>query len=151
MPAASVGEPDQWCPSARPDQPGAVVFGVRTGASGSARIGYLSEPVPVTDELLALAEPVSPLEVFRFGAPCAKSGCAHFANESCSLISRIVERVPVAVSIAPPCVLRPKCRWWHQEGVAACRRCPLVVTSESGSQPELAGAAMPVVPDRLLD
>ena len=28
----------------------------------------------------------------------------------------------------PACQLRPDCRWWKQEGKAACMRCPLVMT-----------------------
>jgi len=134
-----------WCPSARPQQQGAVVFGVRTASDSAARIGYLSQAVPVTPKVLELAEPVSPLEVFRFAAPCAESGCVHYADDKCGLASRIVEQAPVAVSIAPACPIRSKCRWWAQEGVNACRRCPQVVTRESGSNESIAGAAMPLV------
>lgn len=134
---------DRWCPSARPEQPGAIAFGVRVGEEAGARIGYLSELVPVDDELLALAEPATPLEVFRFGAPCAQRGCAHFRSGKCTLVERIVESVPIAVSIAPACSLRSRCKWWDQEGVAACLRCPAVVTSESGAKAELAAAAEP--------
>jgi hypothetical protein len=134
-----------WCPSARPEQAGAVVFGVRTDANSAVRIGYLSEEVPVTDSVLDLAQSVSPLEVFRFAAPCAETGCAHFADNRCGLASRIVARVPVVASIAPACAVRSKCRWWAQEGVAACQRCPQVVTSESGLNKNVAEAALPVV------
>ncbi|MCA2699690.1 MAG: nitrogen fixation protein, partial [Microcystis sp. M179S2] len=28
----------------------------------------------------------------------------------------------------PPCRIRQNCRWWLQEGKAACLRCPQVVT-----------------------
>jgi hypothetical protein len=140
---AGTPEAAPWCPSARPEQAGALVFGVRTAEEAGVRIGYLSEVVPVTPALLDLAEPVSPLEVFRFAAPCAESDCAHFADHECGLVSRIVARVPVVVSIAPACAVRSKCRWWAQEGVAACRRCPQIVTSESGLNREVAVAAVP--------
>jgi hypothetical protein len=133
------------CPSARPEQPGAVVFGVRTAAESAVRIGYLSETVPVTDSVLDLAEPASPLEVFRFAAPCVETGCAHFAEHKCGLVSRIVERVPVAVSLAPTCPVRSKCRWWAQEGLSACRRCPQVVTREPGRNTQVAAAAVPPI------
>jgi len=142
---AGPSEATPWCPSARPEQAGALIFGVRTAGEAGARIGYLSEVVPVTPAVLDLAEPVSPLEVFRFAAPCAESGCAHFAERKCGLVSRIVERVPVVVSIAPPCAVRSKCRWWAQEGVAACRRCPQIFTSESGLNKAVAEAAVPSV------
>ena len=142
-----VGSPEatSWCPSARPEQTGALIFGVRTAEEAGVRIGYMSEAVPVTPSVLDLTEPASPLEVFRFAAPCAETGCAHFADRKCGLVSRIVERVPVVVSIAPPCAVRSKCRWWAQEGVAACRRCPQIVTSESGRNRDVAEAAVPSV------
>lgn len=138
--------PELWCPSARPEQPDAVVFGVRTAAESANRIGYLSATVPVDPEVLRLAEPADPLDVFRFAAPCATTGCVHYADHQCSLVSRIVDRAPVAVSIAPPCAVRSRCRWFAQEGTAACRRCPQVVTSESGANVDVARAATPVVP-----
>lgn len=123
----------------------AVVFGVRTEAEAAVRIGYLSEAVPATSDVLDLAHPASPLEVFRIAAPCAEAGCAHFADHRCSLVTRIVEQVPVAVSIAPACAVRSMCRWWAQEGTAACRRCPQVVTSESGANQRVSAAAQPPV------
>lgn len=137
----SVTRDGKWCPGARPEQLDAVIFGVRTGAADGARIGYLDALVPMSDALLELAQPVDPLEVFRVGAPCAEGGCAHFRDRQCGLASRIVEQVPVVVSIAPACALRSKCRWWAQEGTPACMRCPVVVTSESGRQREVAQAA----------
>jgi hypothetical protein len=138
-----------YCPSARPGTEGSVVFGVRTAADG-VRVGYLDQAVPVTDDVLAMASPADPLEVFRFGAPCQEGACAHFAEGRCSLVTRIVERVPVAVELAPVCALRSKCRWWQQEGIAACRRCPVILTRESGDNAEVAAAAVPeVLPPRV--
>lgn len=138
-----VGEPTgqtPWCPSARPERPGAVVFGVRTSATDDVRIGYLDHAVPASGELLGLAGPVDPLEVFRFGAPCVESGCAHFAEGRCGLATRISNELPV-VSVAPACALRSHCRWWAQEGSAACQRCPAVVTRESGRNATIADVA----------
>ena len=140
----SSAEADLLCPSAKPDLQGAVVFGVRTAVDSGNRIGYLSATVPVDDRLLQLAEPVGPLDVFRFAAPCATTGCVHYDDDRCSLVERIVERAPVVVAIAPACAVRSGCRWFAQEGTAACRRCPQVVTSESGANSEVARAAIPV-------
>jgi len=93
-------------------------------------VAYLPTPHPVTDELLQLAKPVRPGEVFRIAAPCACSGCGHFAPESstCRLAAKIVQWLPSVVDKLPPCPIRPECRWWRQEGKAACVRCPQVVT-----------------------
>jgi hypothetical protein len=117
-----------FCPSAQPDMEGSVVFGVIGGTVEEPRVGYLEQPLPVTEETLALADPVKPTEVFRFAAPCAGSACQHFDGSRCRLAQRTVQMLPAVVSRLPACRIRPKCRWWQQEGPAACFRCPLVVT-----------------------
>ena len=61
-------------PSARAAQPhmeGSTVLGVVGGTPEQPRLAYLAEPRPVTEDLLALAAPVLPTAIFRFGAPCA--------------------------------------------------------------------------------
>ena len=107
---------------------GSVVLGVVTGTAEVPRVGYLTQPQPVTDELLALADPVKPTEVFRFAAPCAGRGCKHFDGSDCRLVARTVQLLPNVVDVLPPCRIRPSCRWWQQEGKEACMRCPQVVT-----------------------
>jgi hypothetical protein len=116
------------CPSAQPEMESSVVFGVVGGSVEEPRLAYLKEPQPVTDEILGLSGPVKPTEVFRFAAPCAGSGCKHFDGSDCTLAQRTVTMLPAAVNKIPPCRIRPRCRWWRQEGVAACMRCPVVVT-----------------------
>ena len=116
------------CPSAPPEMADSVVFGVVGGTYEQPRVAYLKVPQPVTEEVLALARPIAPGEVFRFAAPCATSACRHFHGGRCSLATRVVELLPVAVEGLPPCRIRPSCRWFRQEGIAACFRCPQVVT-----------------------
>jgi len=122
--------PQTLCPSAQPDWQGAKVFGVVGGTPDAPETSYLATTQPVTDELLKLAEPVSPDEVFRIAAPCACSGCGHFDDEqsSCRLAQKIVRWVPMVSESLPVCSIRAECRWWQQEGRAACLRCPQVVT-----------------------
>jgi hypothetical protein len=131
-----------YCPSARPE-PGGVVFAVRTGDPERAGVRYLDEPVPVTPDVLALADPVDPREIFRVGAPCAEASCVHFTGSSCSLISRIVSELPTAVDSLPPCRLRARCRWFQEQGGAACRRCPLVITLQTRPDDAMGRAALP--------
>jgi hypothetical protein len=138
----TAGAPDPpYCPSAQPDMAGSVVFGVVGGTVEQPRVAYLAEPLPVTPELLALADPVEPAEVFRFGAPCAESACRHFDGTRCRLVEALVAEVEPVVAALPPCRLRAQCRWWREEGPEACRRCPLIVTSSWNPGPELAHAA----------
>jgi hypothetical protein len=137
------GAPVYFCPSAQPDVQNGLVFGVVGGTPGDPRVSYLESPLPVTPELLGLSEPVHPTEVFRFGAPCAQSGCQHYDGNHCGLIQQIVVGIPPVASTLVPCRLRPRCRWWHEEGAAACIRCPLVVTQQPNPSPEMARAALP--------
>jgi hypothetical protein len=118
------------CPSAQPHCREAQVFGVVGGTASAPDVAYLSTPQPVTDELMQLSGPVRPGEVFRIAAPCACSGCRHFAPEAsrCRLVEKVVQRMPIVVDKLPRCSIRLECRWWQQEGKAACVRCPQVVT-----------------------
>ena len=116
------------CPSAQPHMEGSTVLGVVGGTPERPRLAYLAEPRPVTADVLALSGPVLPTAIFRFGAPCAGHACQHFDGSDCRLATRIVQLLPPVVDGLPACHLRPDCRWWQQEGKAACLRCPQVVT-----------------------
>ena len=116
------------CPSAQPEMDGSLVFGVIGGTAEEPQVAYLDVPQPVTEEVLALTQPVKPTEVFRIAAPCAERACQHFDGSKCQLAMRVAQMLPVVVDRLPPCAIRPHCRWWQQEGKAACARCPAVVT-----------------------
>ena len=134
------------CPSSQPDIEGAFVFGVIGGTVEAPRLIPLERPQAVTEELLALSKPVKPTEVFRFASPCAGSACQHLDGSNCRLAAKIVKRVPAAVEKLSACHLRPTCRWWQQEGRAACVRCPQIVTEAWGATPQLRTAADPTTP-----
>jgi hypothetical protein len=121
------------CPSAPPNTQNGVVFGVVGGTAESPRIGYLAKPVPITEEVLASTTPVSPTEVLRSAGPCVEKGCQHFDGRECTLITRIVGFLPHVVKHLPACSIRSNCRWWRQEGVDACLRCPQIVTEGPSS------------------
>jgi hypothetical protein len=116
------------CPSAQPDWDSSVIIGVVDGKSPEPRIIPLTNPEPVRPELLALAESVPPAAVFRFAAPCEETRCVHFHKGACSLVARVVEHLDPVPEGVPYCRIRRKCRWWAQEGKAACLRCPVVIT-----------------------
>jgi len=135
------------CPSAQPDWEGSKVIGVVGGTADAPEVAYLAEPQPVTDELLALARPVTPAEVFRIAAPCAGTNCGHFSAEhsKCKLVEKTVRWAQVVVEKLPACSIRLDCRWWQQEGRAACMRCPQVVTDRFQAPEAIAKAADPKV------
>ena len=131
------------CPSAQPEMENSVIFGVVGGTAQEPRVTHLVEPRPVSAELLAFSEPVKPTEVFRFAAPCAGKGCQHFDGTNCQLASRVIQLLPSVVERLPVCSLRPNCRWWQQEGKAACLRCPQIVTEYYHASETLQQAADP--------
>jgi hypothetical protein len=136
-------DPQPLCPSAQPDWEGASVIGVVGGTAEEPRTAHLVAPQPVTNEILSLSGPVTPTEVFRFAAPCMSSGCVHFADSQCRLATRIVKLLPAVVERLPGCAIRSHCRWWQQEGKAACMRCPQVVTDNYNPSEQMRQAADP--------
>ena len=121
----------------------AEVLGIIREVGDAVRMQHVASRIPVTPEVLALAAPVSPTEVFRFAAPCAGSACSHFDGENCRLATKIVEAVMDVVDVMPPCRIRPTCRWYVQEGKAACHRCPLIFSETANPSSELMYAADP--------
>lgn len=133
------------CPSARPEMPGSVVFGVVREVDGVAFVQHLAEPLPVTGEILALAGEAPPGRVFRFAATCATDACAHYDGEQCRLASKLTRSDLDRVSAVPPCRIRGDCRWFAQEGKRACLVCPLILSETATPANELAAAANPAV------
>jgi hypothetical protein len=131
------------CPSAQPGMAGSMAFGVITGTAEEPRVAWIERPVPVTDDLLALAGPVPPTQVMRFTAPCQESACCHFDGKNCQLATNLVQLMPAVADTLPPCRIRPDCRWFVQEGRAACQRCPQIITYSANPTEQLSIAATP--------
>jgi hypothetical protein len=70
-------------------------------------------------------------------ATCESSRCTHFDGARCRLATRIIASLPEVTERLPPCTIRPSCRWHQQEGGAACRRCPQVVTLSDAADPTI--------------
>jgi hypothetical protein len=107
---------------------GARVLGVVEQTPSGPEVSYLERPIEATAEVLALAAPLHPTEVFRLAAPCQTHGCPHFDGTDCGLATRIVQIMSAVVDQLPPCQIRHECRWFRQESGAACRRCPQIST-----------------------
>src|ERR1700753_1460760 len=101
------------CPSAPPDWGNARAIGVVGGTAYQPRVTPLELSVPVTAELLALAQPISPTEVFRFAATCQTEACPHFKGGSCFLAEKVVQLLPRVAERLPFCTIRPSCRWFR--------------------------------------
>jgi hypothetical protein len=126
------------CPSAQPDMENCRVLGVvQPAENGKSMMVYLNQILPATREVLAMAAPAQPTAIFRLAATCEESKCSHFDGKDCRLATRIVERMPEVVDVLPPCVIRKDCRWYFQEGGAACKRCPQVTTVNYEASEEL--------------
>lgn len=134
---------DVLCPSAQVDWQGAELIGIVGGSVSDPRLARLDRPIPVTEELTRLAHPVTPGEVFRVAAPCLNSECGHFHDTQCRLVEKVVRFVPPVSSRLPACAIRPRCRWWQQEGKPACMRCDQIATDNPAASPEMRQAANP--------
>ncbi|HZU32923.1 MAG TPA: hypothetical protein VFB79_17540 [Candidatus Angelobacter sp.] len=127
-----------FCPSAQPHMREPRVLGVVQGGETA----YLTEHVPLTEEILALTEPVGHSRVLRIAARCEESACTHFDGVNCRLAARIVQLLPQVSDTLPACLIRADCRWYRQEGKAACQRCPQIVTEFSDDNAAFRKAAI---------
>ena len=116
------------CPSAQPGMDQCRVLGVVNRDGPAPILEYLNQQLPATPEVLAMAAPLKPTEVFRLAATCAEDKCPHYDGADCRLATRVVKILPAVVDSLPPCIIRKDCRWYTQEGGAACKRCPEITT-----------------------
>jgi hypothetical protein len=133
------------CPSAQPEMARAQIIGVVERTGEEARVAYLNERLPLSGEMLAMAGTVKATTVFRIGAHCEEQACSHFDGTRCQLATRIVQILPAVSEALPACVIRSECRWYAQEGRAACLRCPQVVTEICHAGEAMRRAAQPAV------
>ncbi|MFD0277882.1 hypothetical protein ACFVHB_28795 [Kitasatospora sp. NPDC127111] len=125
------------CPSAPADPAGSVLIGVVSGTAAAPRVVPTTQAVPVTLEIIELARPASPGEVFRFAGACHASRCVHFKDSACQIAARSAVLLDAVVDDLPRCPIRSRCRWFHQEGPALCRRCPQIVTEQHRPSAEM--------------
>jgi hypothetical protein len=120
------------CPSA-PAQPGALLIGVVQDGT----VALLGTPLPVDAAFVeTAARHGKPERRFRFSVPCAEAACGHWTGSACGLIgiTRGQARdagLAVAETTLPRCAIRARCRWWRQDGRAACATCAYVVYDPS--------------------
>jgi hypothetical protein len=133
------------CPSAQAHQTASAVIGVVSRQDGKPQVTLLPQPVSLQSVAHLIPDTIPVTEVLRLAAPCAERHCSHFNDHHCTLASRIVSRLQAVVDRLSPCALRPSCRWWHQEGPAACHRCPQIVTEPFRTSDLMRELATPAV------
>lgn len=116
------------CPSAQPGMTDVVVLGVISREADAPRLAYVDERVAATPAVLEAAAPAEVSQVFRLAGRCEEKKCSHFDGARCQLAVRIAKLLPEVVDALPACAIRPECRWFRQEGRAACMRCPQIMT-----------------------
>jgi hypothetical protein len=132
------------CPSAQPGMGDVQILGVISRDDHEPRLAYLDQTMPASVDTLELAAPLDVSQVFRLSARCEEKKCAHFDGVDCQLAVRIAKLLPEVVDHLPACNIRPDCRWFRQEGRAACVRCPQIVTGTYEADERLqAVAGMP--------
>ncbi len=107
---------------------GARPFGVISGTPEETRVAYFKRSALDGFDWREHFGMKDATRLLRFGARCEETGCAHFASGACSLGARIHNDLPPVVDALPPCLLRPTCRWFAEQGPGVCLRCPQVVT-----------------------
>ena len=116
------------CPSAQPGMGDVQILGVISRDADEPRLAYLDEVLPAPPPVLELAAPLDVSQVFRLSARCEERKCTHFDGVDCQLAVRIAKMLPEVVDQLPACNIRRDCRWFRQEGRAACLRCPQILT-----------------------
>jgi hypothetical protein len=139
MPAAPTLCPSATLASVEPDQK--LHISGLVGRDGI--VTNLRTPLPVDAAMRAeLQKHAAPERQFRFSAPCAEHKCGNWTQDAggqCGLIARIRTHVaasaaaPLPSTTLPPCAIRAACRWWQQDGPAACAVCPLVTYNAADS------------------
>ena len=111
--------------------PDAEVFGVLTASEAEGfRVADPDRGAAGNARASRGLTPANPTEVFRAASPCMERRCKHFDGTNRQLAARVASMLDAVVSALPRCAIRPRCRWFRQEGGAACLRCPQVATEQ---------------------
>ncbi|GAB2958449.1 hypothetical protein GCM10027280_54000 [Micromonospora polyrhachis] len=127
--------PERMCPST-PRENATVFLGMITPAG---RVAYVTPAVPaqvVLDDQADAADqdkPAGPVEArYRLAGPCVTTSCGFWTGDHCGLGARLSasyqETVTQQETGLPRCAIRRSCRWFAEQGPAACGPCSHVIT-----------------------
>jgi len=130
-------EAERLCPSSTAAH-ATVFLGMITSG---ARVAYVTPNVPITPETVdVLVDDGGTLESqYRFAGGCVTHACGYWTGGHCGLGAEVAAQSPrvlaedPALARLPRCGIRSRCRWFAEQGTAACHVCPLVVTDSRGA------------------
>ncbi len=113
------------CPSAT-NSSGASLFGV---VNVHGVVSFLPEKVELTEELIELGNQSGSAESkFRYTSKCVESGCNQWTGSACGVIHQLKDLdLSEMEQKVQRCPIKQECRWFFQEGISACKICPLFV------------------------
>jgi hypothetical protein len=111
----------------------------------SGRVAYATPAVAASPALVeALSDDPRPLESrYRFAGPCVESRCGFWTGAGCGLGAAMADSYAdvageqASDAALPRCSIRPRCRWYAEQGARACAACPLIVTDTRTAEPAL--------------
>jgi hypothetical protein len=119
---------NKLCPSSTCRE-GSILLGV---VQQNQTITMLNIPLRVDATFVKKLEVQgAPEKKFRFTNKCIKSGCRQWDGSSCGALNFLAasnKHLEEDINLKP-CIIRESCRWFHQEGKAACTICTFVVTN----------------------
>jgi len=122
---------------------GARPFGVISGTQTETRIAFFKKSALEGFDWRDQFGTTDATRLFRFGARCDEAGCVHFDGSRCSLGERVNRGLQPVVDRLPTCLIRPRCRWFAEQGGDVCLRCPQVVTMIPSTETSLSMVATP--------
>jgi hypothetical protein len=114
------------CPSSKCASGNLLIGIVRSDGTVAA----ISPTLEVDDEFVCQARDAShraPETRFRFAGPCVTTSCQQWTGSRCAIGDLVAGASQPNSEPLQPCSIRSTCRWWSQNGRAACRSCSLVV------------------------
>lgn len=127
--ARAADPPERMCPST-PAANATVFLGMITPAG---RVAYVTPAMPAEVALAAAGNSGAPVESrYRLAGPCVTTSCGFWTGEHCGLGARLAASYAATAAPAEPelpkCAIRRTCRWFAEQGPAACPACSHVVT-----------------------
>ncbi len=126
-----------FTPSAqRPESPGSDIqcpntsVDDATGAFGrqddDGNVKFFDRVLPLPDSVRPTLIARGALQSIRLTGPCLRGECLNFRGGICLLGKLVSDLADDGDDCLPACPIRAKCRWFDENGAAACQTCPQI-------------------------